>query len=212
MILSRISILTSLILLAILPGKAIGQTDNANSTDTIIAYESLYDEGISYGVFLDEATRRKSMWDKNTEMASVPRDIADRVEKLTGRWHLLAVAVDACSDSANIIPYLATLTASSDILDLRIIDSTIGRPIMEANRTPDDRAATPTIAVLSESFEPVGFLIERPTELQDWALVNKAELSTREFLNAKFEWYDEDRGHSSMDAIITTIESAQADQ
>lgn len=206
------TLLILLMMISSIPNRVSAQTESTAEPGVEIDYRSLYGEGIEYGLFLDEATRRKAMWDKNTELATVPPEISLRVEGIASKWHLLVVAVDGCSDSANIIPYLSALAESTDKIDLRIIDSDTGRPVMEANRTPDNRPATPTIAVLAEdSFVPAGYLVERPDELQNWALENKGSLSSREFLNQKFAWYDEDRGHSSMDAILDIIEKAESE-
>ncbi|NND73344.1 MAG: hypothetical protein HKN43_17345 [Rhodothermales bacterium] len=184
----------------------VSPVQNNDSVD--IDYESLYGQGQTYDDFLSEAVKRRAMWVRNTEKSSVPEDLGKRVEKIRGSWKLLVVAVDACSDSANIIPYLARLAGTADMIDMRIVDSSIGRAVMEANRTPDGRPATPTIAVLNDTFEPVGFLIERPSTLRDWALENKSKMSTSEFLEKKFEWYDEDSGKESMSEILDIIERA----
>ena len=173
-----------------------------------IDYKSLYEQGQTYDQFLADAVKRREMWLRNTEKSVVPAELVKRLDAIHGHWRLLAVAVDACSDSANIIPYLAKLAATSNNIELRIVDSTIGRQVMEENRTPDDRAATPTVAVLTDEFEPVGFLIERPATLRDWALENKNKMSSADFLDKKFEWYDKDRGVESMSEILDAIEKA----
>ena len=80
---------------------------------------------------------------------------------------------------------------------------------MEAHRTPDGRPSTPTVLVLDSDFNEVGVFIERPKALQDWALGEGKELSSREFMTSKFEWYDEDLGHQTMEAVIEILESGQ---
>ena len=192
------------ILFVIVPTEVRAQSSDAPE----IGYQSLFEQGITYEEFLDDAVRRRDMWLRNTEKAVVPDSIVSRLSGLKGSWNLLAIAVDACSDSANIIPYLATFAGRIPSIDIRIVDSDVGRNVMEANRTPDGRPATPTIAVLSEDFEPLGFLIERPSELQEWALENKAKMSSDEFLSYKFEWYDGDLGRSSMSEVVDIIVAA----
>lgn len=172
--------------------------------------KDLYEQGQSYAAFLEQAERRKSMWETNTEKAGVPEDLLERAVAVDGTWHLLAVAVDGCSDSANVIPYLAALTDAVDGLNMRIIDSTAGRALMNAHRTPDGRAATPTIILLDSDYENVGAFIERPAPLQEWAMANKDELSDGEYMTQKFAWYDEDLGKTTMLEVVELMEAAAA--
>lgn len=172
--------------------------------------KDLYEQGRSYAAFLEQAERRKSMWETNTEKAGVPEDLLERAVAVDGTWHLLAVAVDGCSDSANVIPYLAALTDAVDGLNMRIIDSTAGRALMNAHRTPDGRAATPTIILLDSDYENVGAFIERPAPLQEWAMANKDELSDGEYMTQKFAWYDEDLGKTTMLEVVELMEAAAA--
>lgn len=174
------------------------------------ALKALYDGGQTYATFLEEADRRKAMWHANTEKAGVPEDLLDRANAMGGTWHLLAVAVDGCSDSANTIPYLAALTDAVDGLDLRIIDSRAGRALMNAHRTPDGRAATPTVLLLNAAFEEAGVFIERPAPLQEWATANRADLTDDEYLTQKFAWYDDDMGGTTMLEVIELMEAAAA--
>ena len=173
---------------------------------------SLYEDGISYEVFLSRAERRKAMWDRNSAWADVPDALLARarhaVARAQGPLYILAVAVDGCSDSANTIPYLAALVAAVDGLDMHIVDSSTGRDIMLSHKTPDGRAATPTVLVLNEQFDEVGAFIERPVPLQDWARTADSTLSSEEFLTGKFAWYDADRGASTMEEVVAILESA----
>lgn len=172
------------------------------------ALKALFDGGQSYATFLEEADRRKAMWHANTEKAEVPDELLNRAQAVGGTWHLLAVAVDGCSDSANTIPYLATLADAVEGLDLRIIDSRAGRALMNAHRTPDGRAATPTVILLDADFDNAGAFIERPAPLQEWAMANRSELTDDEYLTQKFAWYDEDLGATTMLEVIELMEAA----
>ena len=46
------------------------------------------------------------------------------------------VAVDSCSDSVNTIPYLARLVEMVDGFDMRVVNSRVGRKVMEDHPTP----------------------------------------------------------------------------
>ncbi len=170
--------------------------------------ESLYKRGITFERFLDQAVKRRQMWLDNYEHATVPDDLLQRARGIPGRWRLLVVAEDWCSDSASTIPYLARLVAAVDGLEMRIINSETGREVMEDHRTPDGRAATPTVVLLDGQFEEVGCFVERPSELQEWALEHRQDLDDDEFLKQKSAWYDRDAGRQTMGEVVLLMERA----
>lgn len=172
--------------------------------------EDLYRAGLPFEVFFDEANRRRELWEKNYRGGSVAPEMVERVRALGGEWRLLAVAEDSCSDSVSTIPFLALLAEQAPNLDMRVIRSDAGREIMESHRTPDDRAATPTVLILTSNFEEAGCLVERPPNLQEWALEARQELSDREFVARKMSWYEEDGGASTVRAIVEGLEAAAA--
>jgi hypothetical protein len=175
----------------------------------LASYQEVYEAGIEFGFFLEQAERRKEMWHDNFEKGSVPEELLDRARAVEGAHYLLAVAVDGCSDSVNTIPYLAHLANRVDGLEMRLVHPDAGRFIMEANRTPDGRASTPTVLVLDADFNEVGVFIERPQELQDWALGEGKDLESRDFMTYKFSWYDEDLGHQTMETVVEILEATK---
>ncbi len=171
--------------------------------------EQMYGGGIDFDTFLAQAVRRKQMWDANWGKSDPADAFVQRGRALSGSYRLLAVAVDSCSDSVNTIPYIARLVERVDQIEMHIVDSTVGRMIMDTYRTPDDRGATPTVVVLDESFEVVGAWVERPSALQDW-WVGHPEISDREKARRKQGWYDWDEGYSTYDEILGLLEAADA--
>lgn len=172
--------------------------------------ETLYGQGKTYVEFRDAATRRVQAWNDHYANAQVSDALHTRMTVLPGSWRLLVVAEDWCGDSANTIPYVAKLVDVAGNLDMRIINSTVGRTIMESHRTPDDRAATPTVILLTEDFEEAGCFVERPRLLQDWWLSNEDKLSEKERLDQKYAWYAEDQGQETLEDIVAMIEAAAA--
>ena len=172
--------------------------------------ETLYAQGKTYVEFRDAATRRVQAWNDHYANAQVPDALRTRLTGLSGAWRLLVVAEDWCGDSANTIPYVAKLVDVAGNLDMRIINSTEGRAIMESHRTPDDRAATPTVILLTEDFEEAGCFVERPRVLQHWWLSNEDKLGEEERLDQKYAWYAEDQGQETLEDIVAMIEAAAA--
>jgi hypothetical protein len=116
---------------------------------------------------------------------------------------------DSCGDSANTIPYLASLVESlGGAVEMRLVNSAEGRPVMVRHRTWDDRAATPTVVLLNQNWEEVGCWVERPSSLSAWEKAEKAKLSQQEFLKQKYAWYEGDRGASTQRDMVEMIERA----
>lgn len=167
-----------------------------------------YESGQTFADFLAAAADRRALWHQNYGNGEVPGDLVARARAIGGRWHILAIAVDGCSDSVNTIPYVALLTEAVPGLEMRIIDSTAGRAFMEARPTPDGRGATPTLVILDESFADAGCWIERPSPLQAWALGEGAEMPRGDFMRLKMSWYREDAGHTTVEEVVSILEAA----
>jgi hypothetical protein len=170
--------------------------------------EELYHQGQTYIEFRDAAERRVEAWHDHYANAQVPDALLTRLAAVSGTWHLLVVAEDWCGDSANTIPYVAKLDDVADNLTMRIIDSEVGRDIMDAHLTPDGRGATPTVILLTERFEEAGCFVERPRILQDWWLENEEEIEQEDRLERKYAWYDVDKGETTLAQIVEMIEAA----
>jgi hypothetical protein len=187
------------------------RAQDAEVIETLPSNRALFESGIEFGLFLDKAERRREMWLDNFGKGTVPEDLQSRLDGLHGPYYLIAVAIDGCSDSVNTIPYLAHMADASDQIEMRIVHPDTGRHIMDSHRTPDDRPSTPTVLILDQDFNEIGVFIERPAELQDWALGEGKELESGAFMKAKFAWYDSDLGRQTMTEVIESIEHFQAD-
>jgi hypothetical protein len=119
------------------------------------------DDGGSTG-----AKAQRDLWLTTTAKARVPSDMLARFKRAAGGLRILVVAEDWCPDSVNALPYVAAL-ASSAAVPLRIVDRTLGEPLMNRHRTPDGRIATPTVVLLRNGRE-VGAWVERPGLVQRW--------------------------------------------
>lgn len=170
----------------------------------------LYESGDQWESFLGAARARRDMWVRHATQGVVPADAVARARALPGRWRLLVVAVDACSDSVNTIPFLARLVASVAQLEMRVITPDAGRTLMEARRTPDGRAATPTVILLNEAGDEVGCWIERPTALQTIAIESRAAGTMGDFVARKAAWYESDAGASTINEVVSLLEKAAA--
>ena len=169
----------------------------------------LYDRGKTFAEFLAAAKQRRDTWVKNAGYGRIDPEQLARLQQLTGPWRILVVAEDWCGDSANTIPYLATFADSSGgKLQIRIVNSTDGKWVMEGHRTEDGRTATPTVIILSADGTEAGCWVERPSELAAWMRDNRSKMSHDELLDKKYTWLNQDRGKSTVREILDQIEHA----
>jgi hypothetical protein len=170
-------------------------------------YAEYYAKGMTFAQFLEQARARRDEWRSRYNDATVTADLVTRLRALPERRRILVVSEDWCFDSANTIPYLARLVdGAPERLEMRIIGLEIGRPIMEAHRTPDGRAATPTVIVLDERGRITGAWTERPSAAQTWFL-ERQKVTMQEPLHDQLEkWYEDDAGKTTMAEIAAILE------
>jgi hypothetical protein len=176
--------------------------------ETDSAYRRTFEGGVTFATFLQKAERRKEQWNANYSHTVVPDALAARARAAGGPWKLLVVAVDGCSDSVNTIPHIAKLIEAVPGIEMRIVDNEVGKGIMESHRTPDGRAATPTVILLDAAFEERGCFIERPAALRQWMTDRKSKSGDDGLFAGKMEWYDADKGTQTMAEIVAILESA----
>ena len=164
------------------------------------SYRALYGSGITFTEFVSKATARKEQWEGNYAMKVAPDALVTRATAAGSGWKLLVVTVPSCGDSVNSVPYFASFLDKVPSIEMRLIDNVIGKSVMEAHRTPDGRAATPTVILLDDQFNERGCWVERPAPLL-------AKMKEPNF-EGRQEWYDKDRGASSLEEIVAMIEAA----
>jgi len=171
---------------------------------TSIATDSLraiYERGQPFPEFLASAERRKEMWEANYKAGeAVDATMVSRARAVGGTWHILVVAIDSCSDSVSTIPYLARLVEQVDGLEMRIVLPRAGKSVQEAHRTPDGRAATPTVVLLNPEWEVAGCFVERPVALREWLEAHKG--------GNKMDWYAKDLGRTTVAQFVDLLEKA----
>jgi thioredoxin family protein len=170
--------------------------------------ERLYSRGQTFAEFLTAAKSRREAWLGNYAAAAVSVQLLKRARAVPGRWRLLIVADDWCGDSVNTIPYLARLADSLPAVELRIVTSRDGRWVMERHRTPDGRAATPTVVLLDSTGAGVGCFVERPAALREWLEANRPRLSERGLQQGRDAWRRRDGGQATVREVVELLEAA----
>ena len=169
-------------------------------------YARLFEQGVTYDAFLSSVDARAADWQRNSAAAQVADEAVAAVRAMPRPRKLLVVAAASCSDSVSTLPYLAKLAALSEgKLALRVVDPTAGRPVMEAHRAPDGRAATPTLAILEDDGTFVAAWVERPGTLQRWYDESRKTQSVGALQPQKMEWYAEDAGRTTISDVVALL-------
>jgi hypothetical protein len=176
-----------------------------------IDYAERWEAARGFGVFLASVERRADEWRGNYAAAEIdPPELLGRVLAAGGTWRLLVIAEDWCGDSVYTIPWMARLAERAPNLELAIAGRDVGLDVMKAHRSPDGRAATPTVVLLDEAFGERGCWVERPEVLQTWFLEREGRLSRDDLHARKYQWYAEDRGRETLREIVERVEAAAA--
>ncbi|MEX2531004.1 MAG: thioredoxin family protein [Gemmatimonadota bacterium] len=104
---------------------------------------------------------------------------------------------------------MASLAEAVPSLDLRIANSEAGRPWMEALRTPDGRAATPTILLLDEAYEIRGCWIEMPASVWEFWQPALERDEAAQIVDRKMAWYLQHLGWETLTDLLEILEAAQ---
>ena len=168
--------------------------------------QALYAKGITFAEFLEKARARRDEWRAHYNDAAVTPDLMTRMRALPEKRRLLVVTEDWCSDSANTVPYIARLVdGAPERLEIRLINSQLGKTLMEAHRTPDGRAATPTVVVLGADGRVIGAWTERPSSVQTWFLEKQNTTMQKALHDELLAWYAKDAGTTTVAEIADIL-------
>lgn len=175
------------------------------------ALGALHASGQTFTDFVAAAKARRDGWVKLADSAEVAAPVIARAKAAAngGSWRLLVVAIDACGDSMNSVPYVARVAALAGI-DLRIVLPTAGRSVQESHRSLDGRTATPTFVLLDAAGNERGCVVEQPKALREWAAPARATVSLDSVHAGIRAFYATDRGASIALETVEMLEAAKA--
>lgn len=199
----RISGLLTGILLLATPAFLAVAADAPARTAEASASAAIYAQGKPWDQFLAGAKVQRETWLKNAGR-EVPPGLVERFKRAGDGLRLLVITADWCGDSVHSVPYIVTLASRAGV-ELRVVDFRTGKAIMEAHRTPDGRASTPTVILLRGDQE-VAAWVERPATLQWWYLGMTGQISDEERLERKMAWYEWNRGADALTEIVVLAE------
>lgn len=167
----------------------------------------LHASGQTFPDFVAAAKARREGWVRLADSAVVDAALVQRARAAGAGWRILVVAIDACGDSMNSVPYVARLAAQAGI-DLRIVLPAAGKPVQETHRSLDGRTATPTFVLLDAKGEERGCIVEQPKALREWASAERAKVSLDSVHAGIRAFYAKDLGVSIAREAVEMLESA----
>ncbi len=164
--------------------------------------------GQTFSDFLAAAKARREGWLRMADSARVDDALLARARAVGGTWRILVIAIDACGDSMNSVPYLAKLAELVPGLDLRIVLPVNGRAVQASHRSMDGRQATPTIVLLDAEGKDMGCIVELPQEIRHWAHGVRSTVSSDSLHAGIRAFYARDRGKGITTEAVEMLEAA----
>ncbi len=181
--------------------------DNATGEET--GLEGAWRQAFSWDEYADsEILEHPELWSGVYRTVRIPEWATERIAATGRDWNLLVLSEDWCGDASNTVPLMARLEEASPRLRLGILKRDENLDLMERYLTNGSRSI-PIAIVLDDEFQPVARWGPRPAELQDFVLSEKRagiRPSEKIYKDAR-RWYAQDRGETTLDELISAIES-----
>lgn len=165
--------------------------------------------GLSFDTFLPTAAKNTDLWGRSGRLPTPP-DVLARVAAVPGAWRLLVLSEDWCGDAANTVPVLARLADEAPSLELRLLARDGHLDLMDEHLTGERRSRSIPVALLLDADgRERAWWGPRPAPLQAWFLGDEAQArETDERYRELRRWYARDRGRTTLDEVVTMLESA----
>jgi hypothetical protein len=185
------------------------KSDISRMTDTTITMRDRYLGAMEFEEMLATATKNQDLWAAVWRRAEVPQELVRRVSALPGAWHLLVLSEDWCGDAVNSVPVVARLAELAGNADLRVLARDTNLDLMDTHLTGSSRSI-PVVIVLDEEFQERGWWGPRPRALQEWVLGPGQALEKEARYRDVRAWYARDRGRSTLEEVVSTMERSAA--
>lgn len=168
-----------------------------------------YHAAKSFEQFVESAVELKDLWKNTARRVQVDPKFVERINKVPGRYKLLALTEDWCLDAVSSVSPVARLAAESSNIEFRLLERDQNLDIMDAHLTNGGRSI-PVVILFDESFNELAWWGPRPEELQNWYM----ETGRHEPMETRYRdvraWYLKDKSQSTLNDIVSMIENATA--
>lgn len=170
--------------------------------------EPLFERGSEWPRFLANVRVHADLWHRDQERTPVSSAIVERLARTGHDLRLLVVAEDWCTDSANTIPFVAQLAWRANV-PLRLINRTVGAPLMSRHPSADGRGVTPLVVFIRGNRD-AGAWVERPRPLQEAFRRMADDPASHHRAADRQSWYDADQGRTALEEIVAAAERTAA--
>ena len=168
-----------------------------------------WEAGESFESFLASAEDLVALWTSTYTRATVPEEFIKRAAALPGEWKLLALSADWCIDAAPVLPFVVRLAEAVPSLEFRTLNRDDHLELMDQHLTNGRSRSIPVVILLDGEGKERGWWGPRPADLQAWVMSDEAQaMENGERYKRARQWFARDKGRSTLNEIVTLMESA----
>ena len=165
-------------------------------------FPSLWAAALPYHDFVaGSAVEHRALWEGLYKINTPSEPVLGL--RLPAGSRLLALAADWCGDAVNTLPAIARWAEATGV-ELRVLERDSWPEVMDRYLTNGSRSI-PIVIVLDADFHELAHWGPRPSELQEWVLVNKPTMEKTERQKYVRRWYAKDKGATSIRDIVDLV-------
>jgi hypothetical protein len=165
--------------------------------------------GTNQSAFYIDYTRQNVARMKKAEASlKIPSDVSQQISK---PYQFLLITEAWCGDASYTVPVVAALAKALPSTDLTIILRDEHLEIMDKFLTNGGRSIAKLIIIDATTHEVLGDWGPRPEQAQEIVVEMKQrpDFNQKEMATALFEWYEADKGESTLNEIIALLQSLE---
>ena len=174
---------------------------------TIRVDATRYEAASPFPAYLDSVVKHAELWRGMYRTAMPSGEDVERLRRVHGEWHFLALSEDWCSDAVSTLPVMARLAEQAG-MEFRVLGRDANADLMDVHLTSGTRSI-PVVMVLDGEFRERGWWGPRPAVLQRWYRNEAHMLPKEERTRRKRAWYARDRGRTAINELLEAVERAE---
>jgi len=165
-----------------------------------------YEAASRFPAYVDSVVKHAELWKGMYRTAMPTGEDVERLRRVGGQWHFLALSEDWCSDAVSTLPVMARLAEQAG-MDFRVLGRDANADLMDVHLTSGTRSI-PVVIVLDGEFKERGWWGPRPATLQRWYRNEAQMLPKEDRTRRKRAWYARDRGRTAVNELLEAVERA----
>ena len=158
--------------------------------------------------YMETVEQNTELWKQIYERVEIADEVLQELQGCQGKWYLLVLSEDWCSDAGNLVPVVACLARDAHNLDLRVLARDENLDIMDTHLTNGRSRSIPVVILLDEDFVEKGWWGPRPGPIQKWFMEKGINMTSPERSKHTRRYYAKDKGRTMVSEIMDLIRSA----